>query len=62
MRKLKTAPRIVAPYTHMMCVHVYVCDLDGRYHATTCIYRKGMFAFFDPSGAHHKIATGASCV
>ena len=54
------APRIVAPYTHMMCVHVYVCDLDGRYHAS--IYRKEMFAFCDPSGAHHKIATGASCV
>ena len=54
------APRIVAPYTRTMCVRVHVCDLDGRYHAS--IYRKGMFAFCDPSGAHHKIATGASCV
>ena len=54
------APRIVAPYTRTMCVRVHVCDLDGRYH--TSIYRKGMFAFYDPSGAHHKIVTGASCV
>ena len=41
--------RIVAPYTRTMCVRVHVCDLDGRYHAS--IYRKGMFAFCDPSGA-----------
>ena len=57
MRKLKMAPRIVAPYTRTMCVRVHVCDLDGRCHG-----RKGMFAVCDPSGAYHKIATGASCV
>ena len=40
MKKLKMAPRIVAPYTCTICVRVHVCDLDRA-----SIHRKGMFAF-----------------